>query len=186
MPSKEECYPTAARKAACFFPKYHKDVVSRCISRGGADQVEWLALLSETRQAAAEGRKKQREQQRLRTDQGAQKQGTRRLDLKKDEKKIVQTTGGKQGGGNGGCVAGCPVSEAGAVPETGESSGWRRFSILPVGGKYKKMGLFKVAKIFGRWVERFYRVTWTPHSGGSDSCFDWVVEFPSGSQHDFV
>lgn len=187
VPSKEECYPTPRYKAACFFSKYQKDVETRRISTGGPDEVEWLLLLAETRQAAAEGREKQRQQQELRakTERGAARQGNSRPDLQ-DDKKAVQA-GGKHGEGRGGeCVAGSVVSEAGTVPEPGPS-GWSRFSRSPVGSKHERKGLFKAAKTFWRWAQRLYRVPWTPHrAGGVDSSFDWVTEVPASARHDVV
>lgn len=137
MPSKEECYPTPRYKAACFFSKHHKDIETKRISAGGADQAEWLLLLSETRQAAAEDREKQQEEQRK---------------LRADKKNAVQT-GGKQGDDNGGCVSGSSVSEARVVPET-ESSEWRRFVLLPV-GRDKRTRLFKAVKRSGDGLRGF-------------------------------
>eukprot|EP00903_Cladosiphon_okamuranus_P010602 g10026.t1 len=169
VPSKEECYPTPLYKAACFFPKHHKDIETKRISTGGPGQAEWLLLLFETRQAAAEDRKKQQERRELRED-----------------KENAGQTGGKQGGGNGGCVTGSSVPEARRVPET-EFSGWRGFVPLPV-EKDKGRGLFKAARSFRAWVARFCTVSWTPprQGGGDDSRFDWLIEFPSDLQHDIV
>lgn len=187
MPSKEECYPTASYKAACFFSKYYKDIETRRIKSAGPCKAEWLSLLSETRRVAAEGRKQQEEPQRLRTDGGTDRQGSSSIDPTKDEKNATQPVVVKLGDSRGGSGAGSSVPEAGAVPETAGSAGWRRFSLLlPVDGKDEKRGLFKAAKALGRWIKRVYRVSWMPGDGETESCFDWVTEFPAGSQHDVV
>lgn len=177
MPSKEECYPTARYKAACFFSKYHTDVEKKRIAPGGPDQAEWMVLLAETRQAPAEARKKQRPQPP--TGQGEARLGSSGLEQSNEESTKGAEAGGEQGdGGGGGCAAG-------VVPETG-TSGWRRAGPSMVGGIYTKTELCRAAKTLRSWAEKFYRVSWTSHDGGEDSRFDWVVRSPAGSQYDIV
>lgn len=126
---------------------------------------------------------KQQEQQQPCTDPGATLHEISRFG-QTDEKKGIQT-GGKHGYSSGGCGTGSSFSEASIVPETG-TSGWHRFNSLTVGGNDKKRGVFKAAKVFGGLARKFYRASWTPHEGGMDSRFDWVMEFPAGSEHDIV
>eukprot|EP00752_Nemacystus_decipiens_P002568 g2406.t1 len=187
VPSKEECYPTPRYKAACFFSKYHADTETRSIAPGGAGRAEWLTLLSETRQATAEGRKQQQQEHRqLCTDHDdAARQVIRGLDQAQEERTAVRQVEVKHGDGNDSGFAGGSVSEAGMALETG-SWGCRRLGVLSVDEKIENMGLLRAAKAFGRWVERFCRVPWTPGNGGVDSCWDWVVEFPAGLEHDVV
>ncbi|CAM9541404.1 unnamed protein product [Ectocarpus sp. 12 AP-2014] len=63
LPSKEEIYPTAALWASCFYSSNDYKMHRFDISGKGGGKAEWAALLEETRQVAAEGRKESEDEQ---------------------------------------------------------------------------------------------------------------------------
>ncbi|CAN0025817.1 unnamed protein product [Ectocarpus sp. 6 AP-2014] len=62
LPSKEEIYPTAALWASCFYSSNDYKMHRFDISGKGGGKAEWVALLEETRQVAAEGRKEKEDE----------------------------------------------------------------------------------------------------------------------------
>lgn len=74
LPSKEEIYPTAALWASCFYSSNDYKMHRFDISGKGGGKAEWVALLEETRQVAAEGRKESEDEQEKEGEQEKEKE----------------------------------------------------------------------------------------------------------------
>ncbi|CAN0321579.1 unnamed protein product [Ectocarpus sp. 4 AP-2014] len=74
LPSKEEIYPTAALWASCFYSSKDYKMYRFDISGKGGGKAEWVALLEETQQVAAEGRKENKDEQEKKGEQEKEKE----------------------------------------------------------------------------------------------------------------
>lgn len=88
LPSKEEIYPTAASWASCFYSSNDYKMHRFDISGKGGGKEEWVALLEETRQVAAEGRKEQKDEQHKGEDEQDEEEDE--LETEEDEQQQQQ------------------------------------------------------------------------------------------------